>query len=86
MAAIPKRASQCEKALVGKQLCQQTIDLAKQALQKDFSPLSDVRASADYRQLAAQNILQKFYLEITSDKSDKNSATRVTAFEVTHYA
>jgi len=88
MAAIPKRATNCEAALQGKAFSQQNLDRAKQALQKDFSPLSDVRASAEYRMLAAQNILQRFYLEILSsdlnpDKQgndDSKELTRVSDY------
>jgi xanthine dehydrogenase small subunit len=73
MDAIPKRAKNCEDALHGKSFVQNNIDLAKQALTTDFSPMSDVRASADYRMKVAQNIIQKFYLEIVNE----NQLTRV---------
>jgi xanthine dehydrogenase small subunit len=33
------------------------------ALAEDFSPISDMRATADYRLLACQNLLKRFYLE-----------------------
>jgi len=67
MAAIPKRAKNCEAALMGKVFNQQNIDRAKQALEIDFSPMSDVRASAEYRIKVAQNVIQRFYLEITDN-------------------
>ncbi|MDQ7048437.1 MAG: xanthine dehydrogenase small subunit [Enterobacterales bacterium] len=82
MAAIPKRASHCEKFLLGKSLSQNNIDQAKRALAKDFSPMSDVRASADYRMLAAQNILQRFYLEILSvDQTEEDSCHLIRVSE-----
>jgi len=68
MAAIPKRAKNCEQALQGQAFDQSSIDLAKKALEQDFQPLSDVRASADYRMKVAQNIIQKFFLEISQQK------------------
>jgi xanthine dehydrogenase small subunit len=34
-----------------------------QALARDFTPISDMRASADYRLRAARNLLRRFYLE-----------------------
>ena len=74
MAAIPKRAKNCEDALLGKYFDHSNIDIAKQALEKDFSPMSDVRASADYRMKVAQNIIQKFYIEII----EGNNITRVS--------
>lgn len=39
------------------------FEQAAQALAQDFAPLSDWRASADYRMLAAQNLLRRFFLE-----------------------
>jgi len=63
MAATPKRALQCEKALTGAPWNEQTIEAAQQALDGDFTPMSDARASAAYRTLVARNLLQRFYLE-----------------------
>lgn len=40
-----------------------TCEAAARALAKDFSPLSDMRASAAYRLQVAQNLLRKFHLE-----------------------
>lgn len=68
MAATPKRARNCEKALKGKPFNQQTIDEAKRALTEDFSPMSDVRASSEYRMQVAQNLLQKCFIELTHEK------------------
>jgi xanthine dehydrogenase small subunit len=65
MAATPKRASNCEKALEGKPWVQETIDEAMEAMQNDFTPLTDMRASASYRMRVSQNLLQRFYLEHT---------------------
>ena len=46
------------------------------ALDGDFAPLTDFRASADYRRLVARNLLYRFYLE-TSDAPPGTPATRV---------
>ena len=35
---------------------------------KDFAPLSDMRASAQYRMNVAKNLLQRFYLETRAEK------------------
>jgi xanthine dehydrogenase small subunit len=64
MAAIPKRAKACEAALISQPWNEATIENACSALAKDFTPLSDMRASADYRLVAAQNLLRKYYLEV----------------------
>ena len=66
MAAIPKRAKQCEAALIGMPVDQQTLERARQALATDFDPITDMRASAHYRQQVAGNLLEKFFLSITT--------------------
>lgn len=76
MAAIPKRASACEAALVGSAWTQDAIERACAALAEDFTPLSDFRASKEYRLLTAQNLLRKFFLEQQSPEVE----TRVTAY------
>lgn len=76
MAAIPKRASACEAALVGSAWYPGVIERACDALGEDFTPLSDFRASKEYRLLTAQNLLRKFFLEQQSPEVE----TRVTAY------
>ena len=76
MAAIPKRASACEAALVGSAWYPGVIERACEALGEDFTPLSDFRASKEYRLLTAQNLLRKFFLEQQSPEVE----TRVTAY------
>ncbi len=78
MAAIPKRAYQCEKALSGQPLNAHSIARAQQALALDFQPISDVRASAEYRMQVAQNLLTRLHLELTTP----TTLTRVTDYEV----
>jgi xanthine dehydrogenase small subunit len=63
MAATPKRAARCEAVLSGRMWNRDTIEAAAAALAEDFTPLSDMRASAAYRLLAAQNLLRKAYIE-----------------------
>ncbi|MEQ1768359.1 MAG: xanthine dehydrogenase small subunit [Devosia sp.] len=65
MAATPKRAVAVEQALLGKPWTTATIEAAIQAFAVDYQPLSDMRASAEYRLLAAQNLLRRFHLETT---------------------
>jgi xanthine dehydrogenase small subunit len=66
MAAVPKRAVRCEKALIGQNWSDDAVARAMQALDADFQPLSDMRASADYRMLVAKNLLRKFWMETTN--------------------
>ncbi|WP_038218260.1 xanthine dehydrogenase small subunit [Xenophilus azovorans] len=63
MAAVVKRAALAEAALLGRPWTQASVDAAKAALAQDFKPLTDMRASADYRLLVAQNLLQRLWLE-----------------------
>jgi xanthine dehydrogenase small subunit len=65
MAATPKRAAAVEAALVGKAWNEATVTAAMARFEDDFTPLSDMRASAQYRMLAAKNLLLRFYLETT---------------------
>ncbi len=63
MAATPKRAAQAEAALTGQPFTEASLRAAADALPQDFTPLSDMRASAAYRMRAAQNLLARFWLE-----------------------
>ena len=63
MAATPKRAIQTEAFLCGKTWTGATVAAAAGVLRQEFLPLSDMRASGEYRALAAGNLLQRFYLE-----------------------
>jgi xanthine dehydrogenase small subunit len=63
MAATPKRAAKAEAALVGKPWTEETVAAAQAALAEDFTPLTDWRASAEYRAMVARNLLRRFWLE-----------------------
>ena len=63
MAGTPKRASAAEAALVGEPWAQSAFESAARAVGKDFKPLSDMRASADYRSAVAANLIRRFWLE-----------------------
>jgi xanthine dehydrogenase small subunit len=77
MAAIPARATNCERALRGQPWNEGTIEQAMAALAQDFNPISDFRASADYRLTVSQNLVKRFYLELQSSAQE---------LRVTHYA
>ncbi len=65
MAATPKRAAGAERALIGADLDDKsTWGAALDAVGLDFTPLSDMRASAAYRATAARAVLQKALIEI----------------------
>ena len=63
MAATPKRAGAGEAALLGRDWDEPAIRAAGRALDRDFTPISDWRASAEYRALVARNLLTRFYLD-----------------------
>jgi xanthine dehydrogenase small subunit len=67
MAATVKRAANAEAALVGKPWTQASVATARLALAQDFKPLSDMRASADYRLQVAQNLIQRLWLETRTE-------------------
>jgi xanthine dehydrogenase small subunit len=76
MAAIPKRAAACEQALNGQALSDATLEHACAALAQDFTPLSDFRASREYRLLVAQNLLRRCFIEVQNPQVE----TRVTDY------
>jgi len=67
MAATPKRATAVEAALLGKPWNLATVEAAIPAFAADYQPLTDMRASAEYRLLAAQNLLRRFFFETTGE-------------------
>jgi xanthine dehydrogenase small subunit len=69
MAATPKRAMAVEAALLGKPWNEATVEAAMAAYAADFTPLTDMRATAEYRALAARNLLMRFYIETAGTKA-----------------
>jgi xanthine dehydrogenase small subunit len=63
VAATPVRASQTEAALRGQPWTLETVKNAMTTLRGEFSPISDMRASASYRVQVLGNLLQRFWLE-----------------------
>tara|TARA_Y100000590_G_scaffold467257_1_gene645582 strand:- start:3711 stop:5150 length:1440 start_codon:yes stop_codon:yes gene_type:complete len=68
MAEIPKRAKFCEKILLNSIVSEQIIKKAQKALEQDFKPITDMRASSKYRIVIAKNLLLKCFLEIKQKK------------------
>ena len=63
MAAITKRADRTENFLKGERWDRETVQKAMELLNKDFTPLSDARSSAEGRMVMARNLLLKFWTE-----------------------
>ena len=64
MAGIPKRAAHVEAALTGQPWTEATIQSAAAAFDQDFTPMSDMRASAAYRLETARNMLLRYFAEM----------------------
>lgn len=63
MAATVQRAVHCEATLRGQPWHETTLQAAMAALETDFKPLTDMRASSSYRMQVAQNLLRRFWLQ-----------------------
>ena len=63
MAEMPKRASVTEKYLLNQDWTIENINEATKILKEEFKPISDARSEADFRKIAAKNLLIKFYEE-----------------------
>jgi len=61
-AGTPNRGERAEAGWRGQPWRQASFQAAAAALGSDFTPLSDWRASADYRLTVARNLLQRFFL------------------------
>jgi len=63
LAGIVRRAAHAEAAVLGQPWTEATVDAAVAALAQDFTPLSDMRASAEYRLRVAGNLLRRLWLQ-----------------------
>ncbi len=66
IAATPVRALETEAALEGKPWTQETVDAAAEVLGGAGTPISDQRASADYRAAMLGQSLRKMFVEVTA--------------------
>ncbi len=71
MAGIPKRAAAVEVALLDRPWTLETVEAALPAFAEDFTPMTDMRASAAYRLEAARNMLLRVWHE------DQGASTRL---------
>ena len=79
MAATPKRAAKTEAALNGQQWNEATLSIAMDLLAQDYAPLSDMRASSEYRMVTAQNLLRRYWFETRADAPLANDAVNAFA-------
>lgn len=81
MAATPKRAVAAENALIGRRYTEAQVRQAADALGQDFQPITDLRASADYRMMVARNLLRRDFLERTQGSAVATRLAGATAVE-----
>ncbi len=77
MAATPKRAAHAERALDGARWDEAAVQAAMQALEHDYAPLTDMRATSGYRLDVAKNLLYRFWLETRAQDPLPPSAVNV---------
>jgi xanthine dehydrogenase small subunit len=82
MAATPKRAALAESVLADASWHEATARAAMQALARDYAPLSDMRATDEYRLQTAQNLLYRFWLETRASDALPPQALNVRLVEV----
>jgi xanthine dehydrogenase small subunit len=76
VAEIPKRALACEQVLTGRRWDEAAVEAGAVALESEFAPITDMRASAAYRTAVLKNLLRRFHVETTRPEV----ATRVVEY------
>ncbi|MFM0057559.1 xanthine dehydrogenase small subunit [Paraburkholderia phytofirmans] len=79
MAATSKRATHAEAVLRDAEWHEATAQAAMLALGNDYAPLSDMRATSNYRLESAKNTLYRFWLETRPNNPLPKSALDVRA-------
>lgn len=64
MSVFPKLATATQNFLLGKKWNEENITKAQNFLEQDYKPISDFRATQEYRMQVCKNLLRKFYNEI----------------------
>lgn len=83
MAATPKRALAAESALQGAKLKDRSAwENAAAALDRDFSPIDDMRASAGYRIETAKSLLVKALIEVAGEDTSRTRVTGIRGGEL----
>ena len=65
LAGTPKRAAHVERALLGQPWSEATVAAAATEISQDFTPMTDMRASAEYRLESARNMLMRYFSDLT---------------------
>lgn len=75
VAATPARAWQTEAALQGQPWARASLESAAQVLAQEFAPISDMRASSDYRRGVLANLLLRYWNELADGPAAREPAT-----------
>ena len=67
MAATTKRATEAEVFLTANEWTRDNVEQAMEMVQKAFTPISDARSGAEFRSIAAKNLLLKFWNDTTNN-------------------
>ena len=73
MAAIPLLAAECQQALIGQAVNVASFERAAQMLPNDVSPMTDVRASREYRMHVMQRLIIKCGKQLVADVQTVNA-------------
>ncbi len=64
VAAVPTYLKQTSAFLIGKLVNKETIKQAQEVLQKETSPIGDIRGTANYKRLLAQQLFAAHFMEL----------------------
>ncbi|WP_341369111.1 xanthine dehydrogenase small subunit [Yoonia sp. BS5-3] len=67
LAGTPHRAKAVETALLGQAWSAEAVENAAAKFAGDYKPMSDMRASAAYRLEAAQNLLRRYFADLSGN-------------------
>ncbi len=65
----PRLCPKTADSLVGKELTEDVMNAAKELLMQEISPIDDRWATAEYRRLVAQNMLEQLIGELTKEEN-----------------
>jgi xanthine dehydrogenase molybdopterin binding subunit/xanthine dehydrogenase small subunit len=78
VAATPARATEAEALLVGRRFERAKLEPVLAALERAFTPLSDVRAGADYRRGLVRSLFEKLVAGVRSEAQDEPLAYTIS--------
>jgi xanthine dehydrogenase small subunit len=78
MAATPALAKNVAEALKGKTLTLENLQIAAEQIEVDFQPLSDVRASSEYRIQVSKNLFSRIWYQAQEKTEFKSIGVQIT--------